>query len=178
MVVRKRDSAVRRSILREGPEDFAGTSEGIGESRVGFATGRGTSAGAEEVHVAKEEISGEVSADAVSRKKYYDAMAKFWKMMWVVVPIAIATVVAFFIYMLTSVTGPIGKMQTDIEYLRKGNAELDNKIEKLPGDMLRSIGKTVEKIEADIKNLREGDAKVNMEIEKLRKEMEIGKRDR
>jgi hypothetical protein len=69
-------------------------------------------------------------------------------------------------------------MQSDIEYLLKGDAELDNKIEKLPGDVLINIGKAVEKIEADIKNLREGDAKMNMEIEKLRKEMESGKRDR
>jgi len=161
----------------EGQQEYLGTSADLGQVRPSLGIDRGTGTASMEA-IGELGISGEIAPDTVSRKKYYNAKAAFWRIMLYVGPIAVATVVVFFIYMLTSVTGPIGKMQADIEYLREGNAELDNKIEKLLGDMVRNIGKTAEKIEADIENLREEDAKVNMKIEKLRKEMESGKRDR
>ncbi len=177
MAVSKPKSDDQKMTPTEEQQEDLGTSAELKWIRPAFGMDRETGTGSMEA-LAEEGISGEMPADAVSRKKYYNAKAAFWRIMKYVVPIAVAMVVAFFIYMLSSVTGPIGKMQSDIEYLRKGNAELDNKLEKLPGDMLRSIGNTIDKIEADIENLRESDAKVNMEIEKMRKEMENGKRDR
>jgi nitrogen fixation/metabolism regulation signal transduction histidine kinase len=161
----------------EVQQEYLGTSADLEQvpPSLGIDSGEGT---ASIEALGEQATSGETAPDTESRKKYYNAKAAFWKMMRWVVPIAITTAMAFYIYMLTSITRPIGKMQSDVEYLLKGNAELDNKIEKLPSDMLRSTGKTVEKIEADIENLRQEDAKVKMEIEKVRKEMETGKRDR
>lgn len=173
MVLSNPKSNDQKETPAEAQQQYLGTSADLEQVRPALGIDAVTGTGSMEA-LAGQAIFGETTPDTQSRKKYYNAKAAFWTTIRWVVPIAVVIIVAFFIYMLTSVTGPIGRIQADIEYLRKGNVELDNKIEKLPEDMLRGIGKRVEKIEEDIEDLREGDEKVNMEIEKLRKEMEKG----
>ncbi len=146
------------------------TSPGIFGRRSGTGTGSG------EGEAEEKKSSGETSPDVLSRKKYYDALTTFVKVMMWVVPIAIGIALTLFGIKLNNVTTPVARIELKIDQLNDGNEELDDKIEKLSNDQ-SSIAETIEKIERGIDNLRDGNKVLKTKVEELRTDIGNSEKD-